>query len=79
MSAPSLLRSTAHIWDRNVKAARKVYLMALSALAAKPSAEAQRSVAEARTGLERAVAAMEADQRAVHATSQVLNRPRMRA
>lgn len=75
----TLLRDTAHVWDRNVKAAREVYLAALSALAASGSAEAKRSVSAARTGLERAVAAMEADQRAAHAASQSLNRPRMRA
>jgi len=74
-----LLASTARIWDRNVKAARKVYLDALHALAANECPETRRSVIEARSALIAAVAAMEADQRAAEAASQSLNRPRRRA
>lgn len=75
----SLLEDTAHIWDRNVKAARKVYLHALHALAANECDETRRSVREARSALVSAVAVMEADQRVAEAASQSLNRPRRRA
>lgn len=79
MSAPSLLKSTARVWDRNVKAARKVYLHALHALAVNDCEETQRSVRESRSALVSAVSSMEADQRAAEAASLTLNRPRRRA
>ena len=79
MSAPSLRKATARLWDRNLKAARKVYLHALHALAVNDCEETRRSVRESRAALMAAVATMEADQRAAEAASQTLNRPRRRA
>lgn len=79
MSAPGLLKATARIWDRNVKAARKVYLHALHAFAVNDCEETQRSVRESRSALVAAVSSMEADQRAAEAASQSLNRPHRRA
>lgn len=76
MSEPSLLRQTRNIWDRNVRAARSVYLGALHALAANRCAETERSVALARSDLVAAVNEMERDKRAAEYASLALKSPK---
>ena len=73
-SQSSLLKQTARIWDRNVKAARLAYAQALKARFANPCAQTDRLVAETRAGLETAVAQMREDGRRAQ---EARNRPAM--
>lgn len=74
MTPSTLLQRTARIWDRNVKAARASYVLALKARFANKCAQTDRLVAKTRAVLETAVAQMREDERRAQ---EARNRPAM--